>query len=121
MRIKLITGVNPLFHLIPSSKYFEIDEFGNPMHNSLIAKKVEEFKAEGEVEIYTQSEAVLNGFRIRRVNKTIKDLIIIQYYNGEIHSVQCNERGEINNWSEGLFDQTEKDISTIWKLNNERK
>ncbi len=64
--------------------------------------------------IYTQSEHVLNGFRIRLKNKTIDNLIIHFYKNDIIHNIEVNENGSIDNWVDGFFDQTDKDFKELF-------
>ena len=119
MHITIVTGLAALFDELMPHHFFEINEKRNPIHPYLISQKVRDYKRE-ELEkpfpIYTQSEHVLNGFRIRLKNKTIDSLTIIYVKDNVVHNIEVNEDGSIDeeDWVEGLFDQTEKDFKELF-------
>ncbi len=116
MNIVLTIGINILFDKTKPDRFFEINEFGNPMYPSLINKKVMEFSDEEhkDIPIFTQSEHVLNGFRVRLKNKTINSLKIIYFKNDVIYNIKVDENGGIDDWADDFFDQTNKDFKELF-------
>jgi hypothetical protein len=112
MNITIKTGELPRGDYTNPSDFFELDENGFPLHEWQIAEKVKKHNSP-EV-IYTQSEIVINGFRIKRRNGEIEELTILHFWNGEIHGIKVNKDGSIHNWSEGFFDQTDKDFKILF-------
>lgn len=73
-----------------------------------------------QVFIESHSEHILNGLRVASLNKDIElgySDINILYFNEEFtsHELQINEKGKIDNWPTGFFDQQDIDISSIFK------
>lgn len=78
-----------------------------------------------QVFIESHSEHVLNGLRVASLNKNIgiNNLDInILYFNEEFrhHELSINEKGKIDDWPSGFFDQQDIDISSIFKYSRER-
>jgi predicted ATPase len=74
-----------------------------------------------QVFIESHSEHILNGLRIGALNSEIgikNDDLTIHYFNESFISEKLiiNEKGKIENWPYGFFDQQEIDLSTIFKL-----
>jgi predicted ATPase len=74
-----------------------------------------------QVFIESHSEHILNGLRIGALNPGINinnNDLTIHYFNESFISEKLiiNEKGKIENWPYGFFDQQEIDLSTIFKL-----
>lgn len=90
-----------------------------PIHPSLIGFRVESsIDLEDNNIILTQSEHVLNSIRIimRKLIKhfDVKILFLNEKY--KIIPIGIDENGEIDNWENGFFDQEEKDLATLFKI-----
>lgn len=77
-----------------------------------------------QVFIESHSEHILNGLRVASLNKNINidhSEINILYFNEEFihHALQINEKGKVDNWPSGFFDQQDIDISSIFKYSRE--
>lgn len=77
-----------------------------------------------QVFIESHSEHILNGLRVASLNNNIElghSDINILYFNEEFvhHELQINEKGKIDNWPVGFFDQQDIDISSIFKYSRE--
>ncbi len=73
-----------------------------------------------QVFIESHSEHILNGLRVASLNKTIEIInsdINILYFNAEFihHELQINEKGKVDHWPNGFFDQQDIDIASIFK------
>jgi len=76
-----------------------------------------------QVFIESHSEHILNGFRVCALGKDIPlkhDEFIIHYFNENFESEKLiiNEKGKIENWPSGFFDQEEIDLANIFNLGN---
>lgn len=74
-----------------------------------------------QVFIESHSEHILNGLRIATLNDEIEingKEINVLYFDEEFvhHQLQINEKGKIDHWPTGFFDQQDIDISSIFKL-----
>ncbi|WP_166334436.1 DUF3696 domain-containing protein [Sphingobacterium chungjuense] len=73
-----------------------------------------------QVFIESHSEHILNGLRVASLNQNVfidhSDINILYFNEGfEHHEIQINEKGKIDNWPTGFFDQQDIDISSIFK------
>ncbi len=77
-----------------------------------------------KVIIETHSDHVLNGIQIAVAKKKIdsKDVTINYFSNNpdleqpDISSISINEKGELDKWPNGFFDQTQRDFAELYKL-----
>ncbi|UKT62717.1 AAA family ATPase [Pedobacter mucosus] len=73
-----------------------------------------------QVFIESHSEHILNGFRVNSLNHSIDvkhNELIIHYFDEEFSSLKLtmDEKGKIQNWPYGFFDQQENDLAEIFK------
>jgi predicted ATPase len=78
-----------------------------------------------QVFIESHSEHILNGFRVSTLKPDIPlhhDEFIIHYFNENFESEQLliNEKGKIENWPSGFFDQEEIDLADIFKFSSKK-
>jgi len=70
-----------------------------------------------QVFIESHSEHVLNGVRISTLNKSIglkkEDISILYFKDDSFEHIPVLEKGAIETWPEGFFDQQEKDFHTL--------
>ncbi|MTD67754.1 DUF3696 domain-containing protein [Flavobacterium sp. LC2016-13] len=77
-----------------------------------------------QVFIESHSEHILNGLRVASLNKDIEidnlDINIL-YFNEEFehYELQINEKGKVEHWPAGFFDQQDIDISSIFKYSRD--
>ncbi|MDE3236951.1 MAG: DUF3696 domain-containing protein [Bacteroidota bacterium] len=74
-----------------------------------------------QVFIESHSEHILNGLRVSTLNRNIGinyNELNIHYFSENFESVklQMNEKGKIENWPYGFFDQQEIDLANIFKF-----
>lgn len=74
-----------------------------------------------QVFIESHSEHILNGLRVSALNPNIKIShkdISITYFNESFApmTLSVDEKGKIENWPEGFFDQQEIDLANIFKF-----
>lgn len=77
-----------------------------------------------QVFIESHSEHILNGLRVASLNKNIEidnSDINILYFNEEFehYELQINEKGKVEHWPAGFFDQQDIDISSIFKYSRD--
>ena len=78
-----------------------------------------------QVFIESHSEHILNGFRVSTLKPDIPlkyDDFIIHYFNENFESEKLfvNEKGKIENWPFGFFDQEEIDLADIFKYGSNK-
>lgn len=72
--------------------------------------------------VETHSDHVINGIQIAAVKNEINSsLVTINYFSSkgqqsECVSISLNEKGELSEWPEGFFDQTQIDFAQLIKL-----
>lgn len=74
--------------------------------------------------VETHSDHLLNGIQISAASKEIKaSLVTINYFNQEdgdrqpnVESIKVNERGELDTWPKGFFDQSQRDFAELHNL-----
>jgi len=76
-----------------------------------------------QVFIESHSEHILNGFRVSALNPDTPlkyNELAIHYFNEnfEAKKMVINEKGKIENWPSGFFDQEENDLAAIFKFSN---
>ena len=76
-----------------------------------------------QVFIESHSEHILNGLRVSVLKPDISvryDELIIHYFNENFESerLSIDEKGKIENWPTGFFDQEEIDLSNIFKFSS---
>lgn len=74
-----------------------------------------------QVFIESHSEHILNGLRVCALNPEVKishNDISITYFNEEFmpKTLSVDEKGKIENWPEGFFDQQEIDLANIFRF-----
>lgn len=74
-----------------------------------------------QVFIESHSEHILNGIRVAALNKEIGidnlDINILYFDEDFVHhQLKINEKGKIDNWPLGFFDQQDVDIANIFKF-----
>lgn len=77
-----------------------------------------------QIFIESHSEHILNGLRVATLNKNIKlnnQEINILYFNEDfIHQdLKIDNKGKVDNWPNGFFDQQDIDISSIFKFSRD--
>lgn len=93
----------------------------HPRAQSKIAEFFARVAATGvQVFIESHSEHILNGMRLGSLNPEINlnnNELKVHYFNEDFESVllDINEKGKINNWPYGFFDQQEIDLAEIFK------
>ena len=101
---------NPEAHLHPAAQS-KIGGFLAKMANAGLRIVVE-----------THSDHIINGIQLAVAKKEIENsCIIINYFDkGEqqpkVHSISMNEKGELDKWPKGFFDQTEIDFAKLIEL-----
>lgn len=99
---------NPEAHLHPKAQ----SEMMKMLCSELGNKDVQVF-------IETHSEHILNGMRLQSlINKNISNQDCSLYFFDKdfmVKHLKMDERGQIDNWPVGFFDQQEKDLSQILK------
>jgi len=78
-----------------------------------------------QVFIESHSEHILNGFRVSALKPDIPilhDQFVIHYFNENFESEKLlfNEKGKIENWPSGFFDQEEIDLANIFKFGSKK-
>jgi len=78
-----------------------------------------------QVFIESHSEHILNGFRVSALRDDIPldyNELAIHYFNENFESekLQIDEKGKIENWPSGFFDQEEIDLANIFKFGSQR-
>lgn len=79
-------------------------------------------KAGVNVIVETHSDHVINGIQIAAVKNEINSsLVTINYFRPKEQQPECvsislNEKGELSEWPEGFFDQTQIDFAQLIKL-----
>ena len=74
--------------------------------------------------VETHSDHVINGIQIATVkNEITSSLVTINYFSSkeqqpqpECVSISLNEKGELSEWPDGFFDQTQKDFAQLIEL-----
>jgi len=103
-------------------------EISQKVHNEINKRLMKIHQDENTyISIFTNSEHVLNTLRIAKIKQTYSNLIlkitflklnVVDNINGVIRSnITVNEKGELSEWPYDMFDQQEKDLATIFKLN----
>lgn len=103
---------NPEAHLHPYAQS-KIGEFLSIIANSGVKVIVE-----------THSDHVLNGIQLAVAkNEISSDDVVINYFSNEskldqpsIIPISINNRGELNSWPNGFFDQSQKDFAELFKI-----
>jgi predicted ATPase len=80
-----------------------------------------------QVFIESHSEHVLNAIRVVTLQKEIdikNDEVSVLYFQNDkkepfVH-LKIDEKGKINNWVDGFFDQQELDLGEIFKLSRKK-
>lgn len=75
--------------------------------------------------VETHSDHVINGIQIAAVkNEITSSLVTINYFSSkeqqlqpECVSISLNEKGELSEWPDGFFDQTQKDYMELFNAN----
>lgn len=101
---------NPEAHLHPAAQS-KIGYFLAKMANAGLRIVVE-----------THSDHIINGIQLAVAKKEIESSsITINYFDKgeqqpEVHPISMNEKGELDKWPRGFFDQTEIDFAKLIKL-----
>lgn len=101
---------NPEAHLHPAAQS-KIGRFLAKMANAGLRIVVE-----------THSDHIINGIQLAVAKKEIENsCIIINYFDKgeqqpEVHPILMNEKGELDKWPKGFFDQTQIDFAELIKL-----
>ena len=101
---------NPEAHLHPAAQS-KIGYFLAKMANAGLRIVVE-----------THSDHIINGIQLAVAKKEIENsCIIINYFDKgeqqpEVHPILMNEKGELDKWPKGFFDQTQIDFAELIKL-----
>ena len=72
--------------------------------------------------VETHSDHVINGIQIATVkNEITSSLVTINYFSPKEQQPECvsislNEKGELSEWPDGFFDQTQKDFAQLIEL-----
>jgi predicted ATPase len=78
-----------------------------------------------QVFIESHSEHILNGFRVSTLKPNIpltNNDLAIHYFNENFESekLMVDEKGKIENWPTGFFDQEENDLADLFKLSSKK-
>lgn len=99
----------------------------HPLGQSRIGQFIAKMSSSGvQIVIETHSEHIINGIRLATLNGfTDKSKVTINYLKSdkkvEIIPLLISENAELTEWPNGFFDQEESDLSTIFKLNRQKK
>lgn len=101
----------------------------HPLGQSRVGQFLAKMAGAGvQVIVETHSEHIINGIRIAALKQQIPaEKVLINYFSQRsgqpiaVQPISINDKGELEDWPGGFFDQEEKDLSEIFQLSRKSK